>query len=61
VSELTEHYAAPLHITVSGEVKDGETTFWYEGYATTPKGDTVDYRKEATFDYVFVPGDALFQ
>lgn len=60
VTDLYEHYVAPLHITVSGEVNDGQTTFWYEGYATTPQGDTVQYREEKTFDYVFVPGDELF-
>lgn len=61
VTDLYENYGAPLHITASGQVKDGKTTFWYEGYATTPEGETVEYREEATFDYVFVPGDELLQ
>lgn len=32
-ADLYENYIAPLRITVSGEVKEGKTTFWYEGYA----------------------------
>lgn len=60
-TELYENYVAPLHITVSGEVKDGKTTFLYEGYVTTPEGDTIPYREEKTFDYVFDPGSELFQ
>ena len=61
VTDLEENYVAPLNITVSGEVKDGKTTFWYEGYATTPEGDTISYREEKTFDYVFDPDSELFQ
>lgn len=58
--DLYENYVAPLHITVSGEVKDGKTTFCYEGYVTTPQGDTIDYREEKTFDHVFAPQEELF-
>ena len=61
VTDLNENYVAPLHIIVSGEVKDGRTTFWYQGYATTSEGDTIEYWEEETFDYVFVSGDELFQ
>lgn len=61
VTDLNENYVAPLHITVSGEIKDGKTTFWYEGYATTLDGETIEYWKEETFDHVFVSGDELFQ
>lgn len=60
-TDLYENYVAPLRITVSGEVKDGKTTLWYEGYATTHNNETVEYREEQTFDYIFVPGDMLFK
>lgn len=58
-ADLYENYTAPLRITVSGEVKEGKTTFWYEGYATTQDGETIDYREEKTFDCVFVSNEEL--
>lgn len=60
-TDMYEKYVAPLHITVSGKVKDGKTIFWYEGYVTTKKGDTIEYREEKTIDYVFAPEDEMWR
>lgn len=53
-------YDTPCDIRVSAEVKDGKTTFRYEGYLTEPDGEKVDYKSEKVIDYVFVSEDELF-
>jgi len=50
--DLLYNYAAPLHITVSAEVKGGKTIFCYDGYVTTKDGKTIPYEKEETFAFV---------
>lgn len=60
-TDLRENYIAPYNIRVSGEVANGKTTLRYEGYVTTKDGETVDYKKEMTFDFAYVSNDNLFQ
>lgn len=60
VVEELKKYSAPLDIRVSGDVKDGKTTFRYTGYVTTQDGETIAYQNEKVIDYIFVKGDKLF-
>ena len=59
-NELYNNYVAPYDIRVFGEVKDGKTTIRFEGYVTTPDGETVDYKNERTFDIEFSDKSDLF-
>ena len=52
-------YGAPMNIKVSGGEEHGKTTLRYEGYVTTPEGETIDYKNEKTFDFI-VSGNAEF-
>lgn len=63
ITDLYENYiaAAPYDIRVSGEVAGGKTTLRYEGYVTTPEGETIDYKEEMTFDFAYVSNEDLFQ
>ena len=59
-NELYNNYVAPYDIRVFGEVKDGKTMIRFEGYVTTPDGETVDYKNERTFDIEFSDKSDLF-
>ena len=59
-NELYNNYVAPYDIRVSGEVEGGKTTIRFEGYVTTPEGETVDYKNERTFDIEFSENSDLF-
>ena len=48
--DLYNNYVAPLNIPASVETDGKTTTIRYEGYATTPDGETVDYYKEESFN-----------
>ena len=43
-------YTTPYYIHVSGENEDGRITLRYEGCVTDQNGETMDYKREATFD-----------
>lgn len=48
-------YKRPINLKAYGELKDGKVTFRYEGIVTTQEGETIDYLKEATFDFGVIP------
>ena len=48
--DLYNNYIAPLNITASVKTDGKTTVIRYEGYVTTPDGETVDYCKEETFN-----------
>lgn len=48
-------YTKPINLKVYGELNDGIVTFRYEGTVTTQEGETIDYLKEATFDFGVIP------
>lgn len=53
-NDISENYHAPLNITVSFQVSDGQTTVTYDGYATDKNGEKIQYTKEETFNYEFI-------
>ena len=57
--DIRSNYTVPLNIEVSGEVKNGKTTFCYKGYATTLDGKRVEYNQEKTFDFLYTSNDDL--
>ncbi|NMP38047.1 MAG: hypothetical protein GX051_08025 [Clostridiales bacterium] len=46
-------YVKPTNIHASIEVKDGQTIFTYYGTATLASGETIQYNRQFTIDYVF--------
>lgn len=48
-------YTKPINLKVYGELNGTKVTFRYEGTVTTQEGETIDYFKEATFDFGVIP------
>lgn len=46
-------YIDPINIHASIEVKDGQTIFTYYGTVTLASGETQEYNRQFTVDYVF--------
>ena len=42
----------PHQVILSGDVKNGKTTFTFTGYLTNASGERVEYNREKTFDFV---------
>lgn len=51
--EVAMKTSRPRDIQAFGEVKDGKMRLWFEGTYTTEDGETAEYFREKTFDFVF--------
>lgn len=50
-----KEYIAPTNVELHAKYENGKVTFTYKGYVTTQEGETIDYFKEATFDFIVKP------
>ena len=53
-------YVPPFDVRVYGKIENGKTNLKYEGYVTTKDGETVDFLREYTADFVFGSNGGLF-